>query len=91
MPTQQVTFALGHILAATTPESETDLTAALAAGQSLPGAVRVTFRTAPLAVVTRAVAAAKAHTPQLRYGLAVDAAAWAAGGITMEEAPFRAP
>ncbi len=85
VPTQQVTFALGHILAATTPESETDLTAALAAAVAA-GCSEVTFRTAPLAVVTRAVAAAKAHTPQLRYGVAVDAAAWAAGGVTMEEA-----
>ncbi len=79
--TQQVTFALGHTLDATTPKSEADLTAALAAGCS-----EVTFRAAPLAAVTRAVAAAKAHTPQLRYGLAVGAAAWTAGGVQTEEA-----
>ena len=85
VPTQQVTFSLGHVLAATTPGGETDLTAALAAAVAA-GCSEVTFRTAPLATVTRAVAAAKAHTPQLRYGLAVDAAAWAAEDVSMEEA-----
>lgn len=85
VPTQQVTFALGHTLAASAPGSEAELTAALAATVAA-GCSEVTFRAAPLAAVTRAVAAAKAHTPQLRYGLAVDAAGWAAEGVTMEEA-----
>ncbi len=85
VPKQQVTFALGYALAATTPGGEADLTAALAATVAA-GCSEVTFRTAPVAALTRAVAAAKAHTPQLRYGLAVDAAAWTAEGVTMEEA-----
>ena len=94
LPTQQVTFALGHTLAATGPGavrpdsdaiSEADLTAALAAAVTA-GCSEVTFHAAPLAAVTRVVVAAKAHSPQLRYGLAVDDAAWAAGGISTEEA-----
>ena len=85
VPTEQVTFALGHSLAASVPESEADLKAALAAAVAA-GCSEVVFCAAPLAAVTRVVAAAKAHTPQLRYGLAVDAAAWAAEGITTEEA-----
>ena len=78
--TQQVTFALGHTLAATTPESEADLTAALAAAAAAECS-EVTFRAAPLAALTRVVAAAKGHAPQLRCGLAVDDAAWAAGDV----------
>ena len=85
LPTEQVTFALGHILAVPDLGSEADLAEKLAAVIAA-GCSEVTFRAAPLAAVTRAVAAAKAHTPQLHYGLAVDAAGWAAGGVTMEEA-----
>ena len=85
VPTQQVTFALGHTLAATAPGSEADLTAAIAAAVAA-GCSEVTFRAAPVAALTRVVAAAKAHTPQLRYGLAVDDTEWAAGGISTEEA-----
>ena len=85
LPTQQVTFALGHTLAATTPGSEADLTAALAAAVAA-GCCEVTFRAASLTTLTPVVAAAHAHTPHLRYGLAVDGAAWAAGGVSMEEA-----
>ena len=85
VPTEQVTFALGHILAVPDLESEADLGETLAAVVAA-GCSEVTFRAAPLATVTRAVAAAKAHTPQLRYGLAVDAAAWAAEGVNTEEA-----
>ena len=88
LPTEQVTFALGHILAVPDLGSEADLAEKLAAVIAA-GCSEVTFRAAPLAAVTRAVAAAKTHTPQLRYGVAVDAAGWAAGGVTgvtMEEA-----
>ena len=85
VPTQQVTFALGHTVAATAPGSEADLTAAIAAAVAA-GCSEVTFRAAPVAALTRVVAAAKAHTPQLRYGLAVDDTEWAAGGISTEEA-----
>ena len=85
VPTQQVTFALGHTVAATAPGGDADLTEALAAATAA-GCSEVTFRAAPLATLTRVVAAAKAHTPQLRYGLAVDGAAWAAGGVSTEEA-----
>ena len=85
LPTEQVTFALGYALAVTAPGGEADMTAALAAAIAA-GCSEVTFRAAPFATVTRAVAAAKAHTPQLRYGVAVDAAAWAAGGVPIEEA-----
>ena len=85
VPTEQVTFALGHTLAAAVSESEADLTAALAAAVAA-GCSEVTIHAAPLADVTRVVAAAKAHTPQLRYGLAVDDAAWAAEDITTAEA-----
>ena len=81
LPTQQVTFALGHTLAATAPGGDADLTEALAAATAA-GCSEVTFRAAPLATLTRVVAAAKAHTPQLRYGLAVDDTEWAAGGIS---------
>ena len=84
VPTEQVTFALGHTLAASVPESEADLKAALAATVAA-GCSEVTIHAAPLADVTRVVAAAKAHTPQLRYGLAVDDVAWATEGITTEE------
>ncbi len=85
VPTQQVTFALGYALAATTPESEADLTAALAAAAAAECS-EVTFRAAPLAALTHVVAAAKAHSPQLRYGLAVDDAALATGGVSAEAA-----
>ena len=85
VPTQQVTFALGHTVAATAPGGDADLTEALAAATAA-GCSEVTFRAAPLATLTRVVAAAKAHTPQLRYGLAVDDTAWAAGGVSTEEA-----
>ena len=85
VPTQQVTFALGHTLAVTVPGSEADLTAALTSAVAA-GCSEVTFRAAPVAALTRVVIAAKAHTPQLRYGLAVDDAAWAAGGVNTEEA-----
>ena len=85
VPTQQVTFALGHTVAATAPGGDADLTEALAAATAA-GCSEVTFRAAPLATLTRVVAAAKAHTPQLRYGLAVDDTEWAAGGISTEEA-----
>ena len=85
VPTQQVTFALGYALAVPSPGGESDLGETLAAAVTA-GCSEVMFRAAPLAAVTRAVAAAKAHTPQLHYGLAVDAAGWAAGGVTMEEA-----
>ncbi len=80
LPTEQVTFALGHILAVPDLGSEADLAEKLAAVVAA-GCSEVTFRAAPLAAVTRAVAAAKAHTPQLHYGLAVDAAGWAAGDV----------
>ena len=85
VPTQQVTFALEHTVAATAPGGDADLTEALAAATAA-GCSEVTFRAAPLATLTRVVAAAKAHTPQLRYGLAVDDTEWAAGGISTEEA-----
>ena len=85
VPTQQVTFALGHILAVPSPGGEADLGETLAAAVTA-GCSEVMFRAAPLATVTRAVAAAKAHTPQLRYGLAVDAVAWAAGDVSTDEA-----
>ena len=83
--TQQVTFALGHTLAVPDLGSEADLAEKLAAVVAA-GCSEVTFRAAPVATVTRAVAAAKAHTPQLRYGLVVDGAAWTAGGVNTEEA-----
>ncbi len=85
VPTQQVTFALGHTLAATAPGSEADLTATLAAAVAA-GCSEVTFRAAPLATLTRIVAAAKSHTPRLRYGLAVNDAEWAAGVVSTKEA-----
>ena len=84
VPTEQVTFALGHTLAASVSESEADLKAALAAAVAA-GCSEVTIHAAPLAAVTRVVAAAKAHTPRLRYGLAVDDAAWSTEGITTAE------
>ena len=85
VPTQQVTFALGHTLAVTAPGSEADLAAALTAAVAA-GCSEVTFHAAPLAALTCVVAAAKAHSPQLRYGLAVDGAAWSAEGVNTEEA-----